>query len=97
MPPAADRRASTILGHFPILPLEAPVDAAYGTLRTALDAAGTPIGPNDLLIAAHALALGATLVTANLREFQRVPGLALENRLRARPRNHVIPRPRPDR
>ncbi|WP_193560463.1 PIN domain-containing protein [Dankookia rubra] len=77
--PRIQARVAAILGQLPILPLEAPADAAYGTLRTALDAAGTPIGPNDLLIAAHALALGATLVTANLREFQRVPGLALEN------------------
>jgi tRNA(fMet)-specific endonuclease VapC len=48
-------------------------------IRAVLEAAGTPIGPNDLLIAAHALSLGATLVTDNLREFARVPGLAVEN------------------
>ncbi len=40
---------------------------------------GRPIGPNDLFIAAHALALDATLVTANLREFSRVPGLKIED------------------
>jgi tRNA(fMet)-specific endonuclease VapC len=44
-----------------------------------LEQAGTPIGPNDLLIAAHSLALDLTLVTANIREFERVPGLKLEN------------------
>ena len=52
---------------------------AAGELRATLKAAGTPIGPYDLLIAAHAVRLGATLVTANMREFSRVPGLKLEN------------------
>ena len=76
-------RVAAILGQLPILQLEPPADAAYATLRTALEAAGTSIGPNNLLIAAHALALGATLVTANLREFRRVPGLAVEDWLAA--------------
>jgi len=53
--------------------------AAYGPLRAALEAAGTPIGPLDTQIAAHALALGVTLVSNNTREFARVPGLRLEN------------------
>lgn len=52
---------------------------AYGDIRTALESAGTPIGPLDLLIAAHALSLQATIVTANVREFSRVPGLTVEN------------------
>lgn len=52
---------------------------AYGQLRAQLERKGTPIGPFDMQIAAHALALGVTLVTNNLREFRRVPGLALEN------------------
>lgn len=51
----------------------------YGVLRTDLERRGTPIGALDLLIAAHALALNATLVTNNLREFQRVKGLVVEN------------------
>ena len=51
--------------------------AAYGSLRATLEAAGTPIGPLDTQIAAHALALGATLVSHNTREFSRVPGLSL--------------------
>lgn len=51
----------------------------YGRLRTQLERLGTPIGLLDTLIAAHALALGCTLVTNNLREFERVPGLPLEN------------------
>lgn len=61
-----------------LLPLDDKVAPVYASLRAQLKAAGTPIGPNDLLIAAHALALGATLVSADA-EFQRVPGLNLEN------------------
>lgn len=53
--------------------------AAYGPLRAALASAGTPIGPLDTLIAAHAMALNATLVTNNKREFRRVGGLVVEN------------------
>lgn len=63
----------------PILPLEAPADEYYGAIRHQLERAGTPIGPNDLLIAAHARALGLTLVTDNVREFTRVPQLSVEN------------------
>jgi tRNA(fMet)-specific endonuclease VapC len=51
----------------------------YANLRHYLEAQGTPIGPNDMLIAAHALALGCTLVTDNEEEFRRVPGLRVEN------------------
>jgi tRNA(fMet)-specific endonuclease VapC len=51
----------------------------YGVIRPALEAAGTPIGALDMLIGAHALALGAVVVTANIREFQQVPGLVVEN------------------
>ena len=56
-------------------------DAArsYGEVRSALEKKGTPIGPLDTQIAAHALALGVTLVSNNLREFKRVPKLRLEN------------------
>ena len=58
-----------------------PADAAlhYGKIRAKLDTSGTPIGGNDLWIAAHALADGLTLVSNNTREFERVPGLLLEN------------------
>lgn len=56
-----------------------PAEHHYGDIRSALEQAGTPIGPNDMFIAAHALALDATLVTANEREFRRVPGLRVEN------------------
>lgn len=52
---------------------------AYGHLRALLAKASQPIGPLDTLIAAHALSLGATLVTNNVREFARVPGLAIAN------------------
>ncbi|MHB1292986.1 MAG: PIN domain-containing protein, partial [Sulfuricella sp.] len=62
-----------------ILPLETPVEEHYADIRNKLERAGTPIGPNDLLIASHARALGLTLVTDNVREFSRVPGLAVEN------------------
>ena len=61
-----------------VLALESAVAPHYAKLRTDLELSGTPIGPNDMLIAAHALALGATLVTADA-EFARVPGLQVEN------------------
>jgi tRNA(fMet)-specific endonuclease VapC len=51
----------------------------YGQLRASLEAAGTPIGAFDLLIAAHTLALGVTLVTSNVRKFSRIPTLSIEN------------------
>ena len=62
-----------------ILPFEPPADETYGRLRAELERAGTPIGPNDMLIAAHALATDRILVTGNVREFSRVPGLAVED------------------
>lgn len=63
----------------PVLVPDAAVGERYGALRARLERAGTPIGNNDLWIAAHALALGVTLVTNNTREFARVPKLKLEN------------------
>jgi len=69
----------TVLSALDILLLEAPVDEHYAGLRLALERAGTPIGGNDMLIAAQALALNLILVTANEREFPRVPGLSVEN------------------
>ncbi|MDP2810483.1 MAG: type II toxin-antitoxin system VapC family toxin [Rhodocyclaceae bacterium] len=62
-----------------VLPYTAEAAYHYGGIRTALEQAGQPIGINDLHIAAHARSLGLTLVTNNLREFERVPGLLLEN------------------
>lgn len=61
-----------------VLPLDATVAPRYAALRAQLEAAGTPIGPNDALIAAHALTLGAVLISADA-EFTRVPGLRTEN------------------
>ena len=71
-----------ILGVLEVLPLEAPADATYGNARAALDAAGTPIGGNDLLIAAQALALDMVVVTNDELEFERVDGLKIENWLK---------------
>jgi tRNA(fMet)-specific endonuclease VapC len=72
-------RADLILSALEILPLETPADHQYTSLRHHLTRQGTPIGPNDLLIAAHALANDLTVVTANIGEFSRVPGLKVEN------------------
>lgn len=72
-------RVEAILECIPVLPFEAPADLHYADIRSFLEASGDPIGPNDLLIAAHARALDLTLVTANSTEFSRVPGLRVEN------------------
>ena len=77
--PRLTAQINAILGAIPILAFDVPADATYGRLRASLESAGTPIGPNDLLIAAHALTIGATLVTANIDEFRRVSGLRVEN------------------
>jgi tRNA(fMet)-specific endonuclease VapC len=82
----ASRRLSTqldsILETLEILPLEQPVDSVYAALRVQLEKRGTIIGASDLLIAAHTMALGCTLVTDNEREFSRVASLKIENWLR---------------
>ena len=80
--PRLTAQLEAVLGALELLPLETPADAVYGRLRARLEQAGQPIGGNDLLIAAHALALGYTLVTDNEREFARVEDLARENWLR---------------
>jgi tRNA(fMet)-specific endonuclease VapC len=72
-------RIEAMLGAVQVLALDAPADAAYGDIRLALETAGKPIGPNDLLIAAHAVAIGAVLVTANMGEFGRIAHLHVEN------------------
>jgi tRNA(fMet)-specific endonuclease VapC len=61
------------------LPFDDAAAEIYGAIRVRLERAGTPIGPNDLFIAAIALAQGSTLVTHNTREFRRVEGLLLED------------------
>ncbi|HEV2560919.1 MAG TPA: type II toxin-antitoxin system VapC family toxin [Rhizomicrobium sp.] len=80
--PRLTEQLEKILGDLDVLPLETPADRHYGILRTALEAAGTPISQHDMLIASHALALGWTLVTGNEREFSRVKSLKIENWLR---------------
>ena len=76
-------RVDLLLSALEILPLEAPVDRHYAEVRHHLTRKGTPIGPNDMLIAAHALAAGMTIVTANVGEFSCVPGLAVDDWLGA--------------
>jgi tRNA(fMet)-specific endonuclease VapC len=68
-----------LLAEIDILPFDVPADGEYGGIRAELEAAGKPIGANDLLIAAHAYTTGATIVTANTSEFKRVRGLKVEN------------------
>lgn len=75
--PRLSAQVEAILAAIEILPFDAPADAAYADLRVALEQAGSPIGPNDMLIAAHALAHDCMLVSANVREFSRVPGLSV--------------------
>ena len=74
-----DAQISDIFRVVPVVPMDEGVIAHYAATRAHLERAGEPIGPTDLLIAAHALALDLTLVTANIREFARVPGLRVEN------------------
>ncbi len=62
-----------------MVPFDVPADAEYGGIRAELEAAGKSISGNDLLLAAHAYASGATIVTANADEFKRVRGLNVEN------------------
>lgn len=71
-----------VLRALEVLPFEAPADIAYGALRAGLERAGQPIGGNDLLIAAQAIALRYAVVTDNEREFARIAGLSYENWLR---------------
>lgn len=80
--PGLTARIETVLQLIPVLPLGDQVDVRYGRLRADLERRGQVIGSNDMLIAAHALAVGATLVTDNIREFERVAGLLVENWLR---------------
>lgn len=77
--PQLSERIGVLLGSIEVLPLDKESDRRYAEVRSHLDRLGKPIGPNDLLIAAHALALELTLVTDNVEEFARVPGLAFEN------------------
>jgi tRNA(fMet)-specific endonuclease VapC len=81
---SADPRATRedvlrFLDAFEVAPVDADVARHYALVRAGLEARGEVIGPNDLWIAATALAWGATLVTGNTREFRRVPRLLVEN------------------
>jgi len=80
--PRLKAQVETVLGVIDTLPFDSPAEEIYGCIRTQLESAGTPIGGNDLLIAAQALALGHTLVTDNDQEFSRVGGLRVENWVR---------------
>ncbi len=70
-------RVDTLLSTLPVLALDDRVGRAYADVRRTLEAAGSPIGPNDLWIAAHAVAEARTVVTGNRRELERVPGLVV--------------------
>lgn len=77
--PEASRRAvEQLLLPFEVLPFDSRCARHYADIRAHLERQGTPIGPNDLLIAATARAHGAVLATNNVREFLRVPGLSCE-------------------
>jgi tRNA(fMet)-specific endonuclease VapC len=81
--PSLAAKVDQLLSGVEVLPLDVQFDLHYAEVRVALEKMGQPIGHNDLLIAAHARALGLTLVTDNTSEFSRVPGLAVENWLAA--------------
>lgn len=76
------QRIDAIFEEIEVLPFETPADKTYGMIRAYLQPSGSLPSANDILIAAHALALDATLVTDNEREFSRVKGLKVENWLR---------------
>ncbi len=80
--PKLSSQLELVLGALEILPFDTPADTEYGAVRTQLKRAGTPIGGNDLLIAAQALALGYTVVSDNEKEFSRIKDLRCENWLR---------------
>ena len=80
--PRLARQLEAVLGALDVLPFAAPADVAYREIRTRLEQVGRPIGGNDLLIAAQAMALGYTIVTDNEAEFGRIEGLRRENWLR---------------
>ena len=72
-------RVDVLVAEIPPVEFDLESAAAYGRLRTRLEANGTPIGPNDMLIAAQALARDLVVITDNVREFRRVRGLKVEN------------------
>ena len=68
-----------LLANIEIMNFDSLAAESYGKIRADLEKAGTPIGPLDMMIAGHAMALGYTMVTNNTKEFERVKGLKLEN------------------
>lgn len=80
--PRLTAQLEAVLGALEVLPFATPADTVYGSLRARLEQVGQPIGGNDLLIAAQAIALGHTLVTNNDREFSRIDDLPRQNWLR---------------
>ena len=78
-----EERVDEVLASLEVLPLDKDSDRHYAEIRTYLSRIGRPIGSNDLLIAAHTLALDLILVTDNIDEFARVPMLSIENWLAA--------------
>lgn len=72
-------RVEDLLTVLDVLALDADTDLHYAQIRSKLEVAGTPIGPNDLLIAAHARSLDLILISANVKEFSRVPELSIDN------------------
>jgi tRNA(fMet)-specific endonuclease VapC len=74
---------SKILDMLPILPLVLPIEDHYAEIHNHLERLGTPIGPNDLLIAAHAQLLDLTIIITNVNKFSRVPNLMVENWLQS--------------
>ena len=77
--PALTARVDQLLAAMVVLPLDEPADEHYADIRGVLERAGTPIGSHDLFIAAHARSRELTLVTHHLREFERVPGLKVQD------------------
>ena len=80
--PRLAAQVEAVLSAIDTLPFDSPADEIYGSIRTQLELAGTPIGSNDLIIAAQAVTLELTLVTDNDKEFSRIGGLRVENWLR---------------
>ncbi|MBQ0921470.1 type II toxin-antitoxin system VapC family toxin [Hydrogenophaga aromaticivorans] len=76
---ALSHRLDQLLETLTVLPMPPETSEHYAATRAHLEAKGTPIGGNDLWIAAHALASDMTVITNNLREFERVPGLKVED------------------
>jgi tRNA(fMet)-specific endonuclease VapC len=76
------RRVEDLLASITVVSFERPADETYAAIRAGLERAGRPIDANNLLIAAHAVTLGSSLVTDNERDFRRIEGLTIENWLR---------------